>query len=167
MRQNLIYNYFVIDAKFCPVSSKLPGEVVNEKLWENCCQQQKVIDLFSVFKGENASTRFSDRQLFLMDYTKYISVRCMSKQSSIKKRRREKVCKSSTRKVVDCIWSRVSTALNLKENGFLSVTIMMCPQQNELHSLLEGNLDNINEAGSTENWFVYIFLLTNLSCYVL
>ena len=119
MRQNLIYNCFVIDAKFCPVSSKLPGEVVNEKLWENCCQQQKVIDLVSVFKGENASTRFSDRQLFLMDYTKYISVRCVSKQSSIKKRRREKVCKSSTRKscrqhLVSCVYS-----LKLERKWFL------------------------------------------------
>ena len=34
----------------------------------------------------------------------------------------------------------MSTALNLKENGFLSVTIVVCPQQNEPHSLPKGNL---------------------------
>ena len=42
------------------------------------------------------------------------------------------------------------TSLNLKENGFLSVTIMVCPQQNEPHSLPKGNPDNIHEADSTE-----------------
>ena len=53
-------------------------------------------------------------------------------------------------KVVDSIWSHVSIALNLKENGFLSIIIMVCPQQNEPHSLLKGNPDNIHEADSPE-----------------
>ena len=48
------------------------------------------------------------------------------------------------------MWSRVSTALNLKENGFLSLTIMVCLQQNEPHSLSKGSPDNIHEADSTE-----------------
>ena len=34
-----------------------------------------------LFKGENALTGFNDRQLFLMDHTKYISVRCLCQNS--------------------------------------------------------------------------------------
>ena len=41
-------------------------------------------------------------------------------------------------------------ALNLKENGFLSITIMVCPQQNKPHSLPKGNPDNNHKADSTE-----------------
>ena len=37
----------------------------------NCCQQQKRIDSFSLFRRENASMRFSDLPLFLIDNTKY------------------------------------------------------------------------------------------------
>ena len=58
---------------------------------KNCCRQQKVIDLFPLFKRENASKRFSDRQLHLIVHTKYMSVRCLSKQSSITKRKGGKV----------------------------------------------------------------------------
>ena len=64
---------FAVDAKFCRVI-----KVVDEKLWKNCCLQQKVIDSFSLFKRENASTRFSDPQLFLIDNTKYVSVLLLS-----------------------------------------------------------------------------------------
>ena len=72
----------------------------------------------------------------------------VSKQSSIKKSFDEKSSGSHRQeKVVDSIWSCVPTALNLKENGFLSVTIMVCPQ-NEPHSLPKGNPDNIHEADS-------------------
>ena len=74
------------------MSSKLSMTRVDEKLWQNSCRRQKVIDSFSLFKKENASTRFGDRQLFPIDHTKYVSVRCVSKQSSITKSHRwEKV----------------------------------------------------------------------------
>ena len=65
---------FAVDAKFCRVSSKL-SMIRCEK---NCCRQQKVIDSFSLFKRENASTRFSDGQLFLIDNTKYVSLLLLS-----------------------------------------------------------------------------------------
>ena len=94
---------------------------------------------------------FNDRELFLMDHTKEICLPPVSKQSSIKKSVDKKRSRSHRREtVVDNIWSRVSTALKLKENGFLSTTIMVCLQQNEPHSLPIGNPDNIHEADSTE-----------------
>ena len=43
-------------------------------------KKQKVIDSFSLFERENASTRFSDRQLFLIDNTKYVSVLLLSRR---------------------------------------------------------------------------------------
>ena len=38
---------------------------------QNCCQQQKRIDSFSLFRRENASMIFSDLPLFLINNTKY------------------------------------------------------------------------------------------------
>ena len=38
-------------------------KVVNQKLWKNCCRQKKRIDLFSLFRRENSSMRFSDLPL--------------------------------------------------------------------------------------------------------
>ena len=45
-----------------------------------------------LLKRENALARFNDRQIFLIDNTKYLSVDCVSKRASITKSRiREKV----------------------------------------------------------------------------
>ena len=110
----------------------------------------------------------------------YLFAACVKTVIDKKIRRREKVWKSSTRKSCrqHLLW-----CVKLKENGFLYVTIMVCPQKNEPHSLPKGNPDNVHEADSTEkhrhgkhildhsNWFVYIFLLifllTHMSRYII
>ena len=53
--------------------------------------------------------------------------------------------KLSTTAGLMCVDCRV-----LKESGFLSITVMVSPQQNELHTLPKGNPDNIHKADSTE-----------------
>ena len=97
-------------------------------------------------------TRFNDRQLFLIDHTKYTPVPSACVKTVVEKK---SVDEKSHRgeKVVDNIWwGRVSTALDLKEMGFIFINIMVCLQQNESHSLPKGNPDNnIHETDSTEN----------------
>ena len=78
----------------------------------------------------------------------YLFTACVKTVINEKFRRQEKVWKSSTRKVVNNIWPRVSTVL--KENDFLSITVMVSPQQNEPHSIPKENPDNVHEADSTE-----------------
>ena len=45
-------------------------KVVSEKLWKTCVQQKR-IDSFSLFKRTNASMRFSDLPLSLINNTRY------------------------------------------------------------------------------------------------
>ena len=45
-----------------------------EVVKKNCCRQHKRINLFLLSKRENASMRFGDLPLFLIDNTKYKSV---------------------------------------------------------------------------------------------
>ena len=78
--------------KFCRVSPKLSMRSCEK----NCCQQQKSIDPFSLFKSENASMRFSDLPLFLIDNTKYEFVDVFQNSHRSQKVTDEK--ESSTRK---------------------------------------------------------------------
>ena len=71
-------------------------KVADEKLWKKCCRQQKMIDSFSLFKRDNALARFSDRQPFLIDDTKYVSVHCCQNSHRSQKVVDKKM--SSTRK---------------------------------------------------------------------
>ena len=84
---------FVVKPKFCRVSSKLPMRSCEK----NCCRQQKVIYSFSLLKRKNVLTRFSDRQLFLIDSTRYLSLAVCPNSNRSQKVEDEK--KSSTRKI--------------------------------------------------------------------
>ena len=72
MRQNVVDDFFssIIFCRqheICRLSPKLSMRSCEK----NCCRQQKRIDSFPLFRRENASTRFSDLPLFLIDNTKY------------------------------------------------------------------------------------------------
>ena len=89
--------------------NELGGADPNSNGLHYCVRENegKILWFLGRLKRENASKRSSDGQLFLIDNTKYMSFRCVSKQSFITKSHRRE-------KVIDNIWSRVSTTLALE-----------------------------------------------------
>ena len=84
---------FIVDANFAVCHQSCRWEVV-----KNCCWQQKVVDSFSLFKRENALTKFNDRQHKIRQFACSVS-----KQSSVTKSRRwEKVISEKKLSTASC-----------------------------------------------------------------